>query len=81
MAKAAAAHSDCGGSIVVGDAEVLPLPDGMADCAIAFMSLQDVDEMELAVAEAARVLSAGPRFVVAITTSVEHRRAVHSGTR
>jgi ubiquinone/menaquinone biosynthesis C-methylase UbiE len=67
MAKAAATHSGSGGSVVVGDAGVLPLPNGIADCAVAFMSLQDVDEMELAVAEAARVLTAGSRFVVAIT--------------
>ena len=67
MVKAAATHSDSGGSIVVGDAGVLPLRDGIADCAVAFMSLQDVDEMELAVAEVARVLSQGSRFVVAIT--------------
>jgi ubiquinone/menaquinone biosynthesis C-methylase UbiE len=67
MSKAAATHSNSGGSIAVGDASVLPLPDGIADCAVAFMSLLDVDEMELAVAEVARVLSPGSRFVIAIT--------------
>jgi ubiquinone/menaquinone biosynthesis C-methylase UbiE len=53
--------------VLVGDAAALPLRDGIADCAIAFMSLQDIDQMEAAVREIARVLKAGSRFVVAIT--------------
>jgi SAM-dependent methyltransferase len=67
MATEAATHSGSGGPIIVGDAAALPLPDAVADCVVAFMSLQDIDEMEMAVAEAARVLSAGGHFVIAIT--------------
>ncbi len=52
---------------MVADAAALPLPDAVADCVVAFMSLQDIDEMEVATAEAARVLSAGCHFVLAIT--------------
>jgi SAM-dependent methyltransferase len=67
MAAAAATHPDSGTTVLVGDAAALPLRDGIADCAIAFMSLQDIDQMEAAVREIARVLKAGSRFVVAIT--------------
>ena len=67
MAAAASAHTDLGGPIIVGDAAALPLPDAVADCVVAFMSLQDIDAMEVAIAEAARVLSAGCHLVMAIT--------------
>ena len=53
--------------MLVGDAAALPLQDEIADCAVAFMSLQDIDRMEAAVREVARVLSSGCRFVLAIT--------------
>jgi ubiquinone/menaquinone biosynthesis C-methylase UbiE len=36
-----------------GDAAALPLDGACADLAIAFMSLQDIDEMPAAIAEAA----------------------------
>jgi SAM-dependent methyltransferase len=51
---------------LVADATALPFPDGYADLAIAFMSLQDVDEATAAVREAARVLQPGGRFCLAI---------------
>jgi len=67
MAAAASSHPDCPCPIVLADAAALPLPDASADCLVAFMSLQDVDAMELALTEAARVLSVGSRLIMAIT--------------
>jgi SAM-dependent methyltransferase len=67
LVRAAVAHADSGGPTVIGDVAALPLPNGVADCAVAFMSLQDVDAMETAVAEIARVLIAGGHLVMAIT--------------
>jgi SAM-dependent methyltransferase len=70
MTRAAVTHPDARAPCVVADAAVLPLPHGVADCAVAFMSLQDVDAMEAAVAEVARVLVSGGRLVMAITHPV-----------
>ena len=42
------------------------MADAAVDCAVAFMSLQDIDDMEQAVAEAARVLVPGGRLVIAV---------------
>jgi SAM-dependent methyltransferase len=67
MAVAAGTHSEAGGPVVVADAAQLPLADAVADCAVAFMSFQDVDAMETAVAEVARVLCPGSPLVMAIT--------------
>jgi SAM-dependent methyltransferase len=67
MAMAAASHDDVGGPIVVGDAAALPTHDAIADCAVAFMCLQDVDRMEAALHETARVLMTGGTLVLAIT--------------
>jgi SAM-dependent methyltransferase len=67
MARAAATHAEAGGPVLLGDAGALPFPDAVADCVVAFMSLQDVDAMEAAVLECARVLRAGNRLVLAIT--------------
>jgi SAM-dependent methyltransferase len=50
----------------VADVARLPLPDAVADLAIAFMSLHDVDDMPAAVHEAGRVLVPGGRLCVAI---------------
>jgi SAM-dependent methyltransferase len=55
-----------GQPVVVGDVAHLPLRAGVADLAVAFMSFQDVDDMFAAVAEAARVLRPGGRFLMAI---------------
>jgi SAM-dependent methyltransferase len=51
---------------VEADAASLPLDEGTADVAIAFMSLGDIDDMDGAVREAARVLEPGGRFVAAV---------------
>jgi SAM-dependent methyltransferase len=52
--------------VAVGDAAALPLRDGVADLAIAFMVLQDVDELEPAVEEIARVLAPNGCLCLAI---------------
>jgi len=52
--------------IRLADAVALPFVDGAADLAVAFMSLQDVDDMPGAIAEAARVLCPGARLCLAI---------------
>jgi SAM-dependent methyltransferase len=51
---------------VEADAAQLPLDDGAADLAIAFMSLMDIDDMPGALREAARVLQPGGRLVAAV---------------
>jgi SAM-dependent methyltransferase len=65
MLKAAVDHPEAAPAIRA-DAVRLPLADASADCAIAFMSLQDIDKMDLAVKEAARVLKDGQPLVMAI---------------
>jgi len=45
--------------IRVADAAHLPLPDGAVDLAVSFMVLHDVDDLDGAVAEIARVLEPG----------------------
>jgi len=50
----------------IADAAKLPLADALADLAIAFMSLQDIDDMSTAIHEAARVVEPGGRFCLAI---------------
>jgi SAM-dependent methyltransferase len=50
----------------LADASALPFADGAFDCSIAFMSLQDVEDLEGAVREASRTLEPGGRFCVAI---------------
>jgi len=54
------------GNVVNADVARLPVASGVADLAIAFMSMQDVDEMPAAIAEAARVLVPGGRLAMAI---------------
>jgi SAM-dependent methyltransferase len=66
LARACATHSEVPQPVVLGDAAALPLRSACADLVIAFMSLMDVDDLEGAVHEAARVLEAGGRLCVAI---------------
>jgi SAM-dependent methyltransferase len=47
------------------DAAALPFPDAYADLAIMFMSIQDIDDYEGAIREAARVLVPSGRLVIA----------------
>jgi SAM-dependent methyltransferase len=67
MVAAASSHSEPVKAVVRADAAQLPLPDCVADCVVMFMSLQDIDSMERAISEAARVLLGSGHLVVAIT--------------
>jgi ubiquinone/menaquinone biosynthesis C-methylase UbiE len=51
---------------VVADAAQLPIRGRVADLAVALVSLQDIDDLEGAVAEVARLLQPGGRFCFAI---------------
>jgi SAM-dependent methyltransferase len=66
MTRSAATHPDEPVPAVVADAANLPLPDAAADCAVAFMSLHDIDDVVPAIAEAGRVLEPGGKLVMAI---------------
>lgn len=64
---AAAAHeADPTTGVAVADAAALPLRAAVADLAVAFMSLQDIDDLRGAIREAARVLRPGGRLCIAI---------------
>jgi SAM-dependent methyltransferase len=63
----AAAEADPAGHYVVGLAEALPFDDGVFDLVVAYNSLMDVDDMPVAVSEAARVLAPGGRLCACIT--------------
>jgi SAM-dependent methyltransferase len=63
---ATAARAKDGGATTVADAARLPFKSGTTDCAIAFMSLQDIDDMPGAVTEAARILRPRGRLVMAV---------------
>jgi SAM-dependent methyltransferase len=66
MCKAAKTHPEVPTSVVAGDAGKLPLADASVDCVIAFMALQDIDDMPGAIAEIARVLEDGSKLALAI---------------
>jgi SAM-dependent methyltransferase len=63
----AAAERDPDGEYVLGDAEALPLDDGVFDLVVAYNVLTDVADMPATVAEAARVLAPGGRFCACVT--------------
>jgi SAM-dependent methyltransferase len=63
---AAARAADPAGDYRLADAARLPLADGSCDLAVAFMSLQDVDDMPSAVAEIGRVLTPGACACIAL---------------
>lgn len=65
LARASASHGRPLPAIVA-DAAATPLQCGCADLVVAFMSLQDVDDLTSAVREAARVLSVGGQLCLAI---------------
>src|SRR5262245_10731616 len=71
---AAAREADPLMDIRLADAGALPLEDASADLAIAFMSLQDIDDMVAGVREVARVLEPGGRFCVAIVHPINSAR-------
>jgi SAM-dependent methyltransferase len=61
-----AAARESGVEAVEADAAALPFADASFDLVLAFMSLQDVDDVCGAVRETARVLEPGGRFCLAI---------------
>jgi SAM-dependent methyltransferase len=63
---AAAGEADPEIETHLADAAALPFDDEAFDCVVAFMSLQDVDDLEGAVRESARVLETGGRLCLAI---------------
>jgi SAM-dependent methyltransferase len=65
MVRLAAGHRDAPPA-VLADAAALPFRDGAFDLVVAYMCLHDMDQMPLAVAEAARVLEPGGRLCAAI---------------
>jgi SAM-dependent methyltransferase len=67
---AAAREADPGGDYVVADAASLPFPDESFDIAVAYNSLMDIDDIEAAIREAARVLRSGSRFCICVTHPV-----------
>jgi SAM-dependent methyltransferase len=67
----AAAEADPASRYVVGPAEALPFDDRAFDLVVAYNSLMDVDDMPVAVLEAARVLAPGGRLCACITHPVQ----------
>lgn len=65
MALACATH-EIEQPAIVGDGARLPLRSACADLVVAFMSLQDIDDFDLAVEETSRVLAPGGRLCLAI---------------
>jgi len=63
---AAAREADPALDVHLADAAALPFEDGAFDLVVAFMSLQDIDDLEGAVRETARVLEPGGRFCLAV---------------
>ena len=66
MAHASATHPERPLDAIVSDAAALPVASEVADCVVAFMSLQDIDDLEGSVRELARVLRPGGCLAVAI---------------
>ena len=65
-----ARDADPAGDYRVADAAALPLPDAFASLVVAFMSLQDVDDLEAAVGEIARVMRPDAVLAAAIVHPV-----------
>jgi SAM-dependent methyltransferase len=80
MARAAATHPARPAPAVVADTTRLPLATASADCAVAFMSLHDTDQMPAAVGEIARILVVGGRLVLAIVHPINSAGAFAHGS-
>jgi SAM-dependent methyltransferase len=76
-----AREADPGGDYRVSDAASLPFATGSADLVTAFMSLHDMDDMEAAIREAARVLVSGGRLCAAIVHPINSAGRFSSRTR
>jgi SAM-dependent methyltransferase len=73
-----AAHHEYAQHVALSDMAALPFEDECADLAIAFMSLQDVDNLGAAVHEAARVLVSGGSLCFAIVHPLNSAGAFES---
>ena len=65
---------------IVADATALPFDDGAFDLVVAFMSLQDFDDLDAAIHEAARVLEPGGRLCFAVVHPINSAGAFEDGT-
>jgi SAM-dependent methyltransferase len=65
LARAAVSHEH-GFAAAAGDATALPFSDGCADLVVSMMTLQNVQNLDLAFSEAARVLDHGGNLVFAV---------------
>lgn len=77
-ALARMAQRDGGQAVVVGDAAQLPLRSRSVDAAVAFMSLQDIDDVDASVAEVGRVLAPRGVFCIAIAHPLRSAGHFHS---
>ena len=68
------------GTVVIGDAAHLPFATACADLAVAFMVLHDVDDLEGAAHEAARVIEPGGCFTLAIVHPINSAGAFAPGS-
>lgn len=73
--------AEAGGALgtVLADGAHLPVADGAADLAVAFMSLHDMDDMEGCAAELSRVLEPGGRACLAVTHPINSGHAIGRG--
>ncbi|MGH2388582.1 MAG: class I SAM-dependent methyltransferase, partial [Chloroflexota bacterium] len=62
-----AQEADPAGTYLVADAGALPFPDAVFDLVVAYNSLIDIEDMQGAVREAARVLTPDGRFCICVT--------------
>jgi ubiquinone/menaquinone biosynthesis C-methylase UbiE len=61
-----ACEEDSSGKYLAANAAELPLENECADLAVAFMTMQDIDDLQSAINEAARILIPGGRLIIAI---------------
>lgn len=66
-----ARHLDPAGDYRLGGAECLDLPDASFDLVVSCLTMIDIPDFRSAIAEAARVLEPGGRFIVANLTPVQ----------
>jgi SAM-dependent methyltransferase len=65
LARMAHARSELD-AVAVADAALIPLRPGVADLVVAFMCLQDMENLDAVMEEIGRLLSTGGRFAMAI---------------
>jgi SAM-dependent methyltransferase len=68
-------------AVHLADAAALPFPDGYADLVVMFMAIQDIDDYQGAIREAARVLVPGGRLVIATVHPLASAGAFESEAR